>query len=158
MVRPGNTFRTRRFLVLRIHNSTLLAPVKLKAPRVGESYWGRAPSAKCSRNAQSTWEIRLPCRRPLCRIVRIVAKAQTIPDNLGSRENDNLQLPFETEIFGLKVTVERIDLTEGDEIVAVFKRSGKRQKVPILDLSLPSPPPEGAEWIAAYRYWRRGLQ
>jgi hypothetical protein len=71
---------------------------------------------------------------------------------------DNLQLPFETEIFGLKVTVERIDMTEGDEIVAVCKRSGKRQKVPILDLSLPSPPPEGAEWIAAYRYWRRGLQ
>ena len=70
---------------------------------------------------------------------------------------DNLQLPFETEIFGLKVTVERIDLTEGDEIVAVCKRSGKRQKVPILDLSLPSPPPEGAEWITAYRYWRRGF-
>ena len=70
---------------------------------------------------------------------------------------DNLQLPFETEIFGLKVTVERIDLTEGDEIVAVCKRSGKRQKVAVLDLSLPSPPPEGAEWIAAYRYWRRGL-
>src|SRR2546426_5981136 len=41
---------------------------------------------------------------------------------------DNLQLPFETEIFGLKVTVERIDLTEGDEIVAVCKRSGKRQR------------------------------
>ena len=55
---------------------------------IGEFYWGRAPSAKCSRNARSTWEIRLPCRRPLCRIVRIVAKAQTIPDNLGSREND----------------------------------------------------------------------
>ena len=99
----------------------------------------------------------MPCHRPLCRIVPIIAKAQTIPDNLGSRENDNLQLPFETEIFGLKVTVERIDLTEGDEIVAVCKRSGKRQKVPVLDLSLPSPPPEGAEWIAAYRYWRRGL-
>jgi len=30
----------------------------------------------------------LPCRRPLCRIVPIIAKAQTIPDNLGSREND----------------------------------------------------------------------
>lgn len=71
---------------------------------------------------------------------------------------DNLQLPFEIAIFGLKVTVERIDLTEGDEIVAVCKRSGKREKVPILDLSLPAPPPEGAEWIAAYRYWRRGLQ
>ena len=55
---------------------------------IGEFYWGRAPSAKCSRNARSTWEIPLPCRRPLCRIVPIIAKAQTIPDNLGSREND----------------------------------------------------------------------
>src|SRR2546425_11090841 len=33
IVRPGNTFRTRRFLVLRIQNSTLLAPVRLKGPR-----------------------------------------------------------------------------------------------------------------------------
>ena len=43
---------------------------------------------------------------------------------------DNLRLPFETEIFGLKVTVERTDMTDSDQIVAVCKRSGKRQKVP----------------------------
>ena len=70
---------------------------------------------------------------------------------------DNLRLPFETEIFGLKMTVERINMIEGGEIVAVCKRRSKRQKVPVLDLSLPSPPPGGAEWIAAYRHWRRGL-
>lgn len=72
--------------------------------------------------------------------------------------DDNLRLPFETEVFGFKVTVERVDMTEDDAIVAICKRGGKRQRVSILDLPLPSPPPEGAEWIAAYKYWRRGFQ
>jgi hypothetical protein len=71
---------------------------------------------------------------------------------------DNLRLPFETEMFGLKMTVERVDMTEDDAIVAICKRGSKRQTVWILDLPLPSPPPQGAEWIAAYKYWRRGLQ
>src|SRR5208337_3012006 len=71
---------------------------------------------------------------------------------------DNLRLPFETELFGFKVTVERVDMTEDDAIVAICKRGSKRQRVSILDLPLPSPPPQGAEWIAAYKYWRRGLQ
>jgi hypothetical protein len=71
-------------------------------------------------------------------------------------END-LALPFSTEVLGVEVTVERVDMTDGDEIIAICERGGKRQKVPILDLPLPSPPPRGAEWIAACRYWRRGF-
>ena len=54
--------------------------------------------------------------------------------------------------------MEKIDMTEDDEIVAVCKRGGKRQRVSILDLPLPAPPPKGAEWIAAYHYWRRGFE
>jgi hypothetical protein len=71
---------------------------------------------------------------------------------------DNLRLPFETEVLGISVTVERVDITNDDHIVAVCVRSGKKQEVPILSLPLPSPPPEGWEWIAAYRYWRRGFE
>jgi hypothetical protein len=71
---------------------------------------------------------------------------------------DDLRLPFETEILGFKVTVERVDMTEDDAIVAICKKGSKRQPVSILDLPLPSPPPEGAEWIAAYKYWRRGFR
>jgi hypothetical protein len=71
---------------------------------------------------------------------------------------DNLRLPFETEMMGFKVTVERVDMTEDDAIVAICKRGGKRQTVSILDLPLPSPPPAGAEWIAAYKHWRKGFQ
>ena len=32
----------------------------------------------------------------------------------------------------------------------------EKQAVPILKLPLPTPPPKGAEWIAAFRYWKRG--
>lgn len=69
---------------------------------------------------------------------------------------DHLKLPFETELLGVPVTVDRIDLTEADEIVAICRRGRKRQAVPILALPLPTPPPAGAEWIAAYRRWARG--
>jgi len=40
------------------------------------------------------------------------------------------------------------------ENLAVRGRS--RQLLAILDLPLPSPPVDGAEWIEAYRLWRRG--
>jgi hypothetical protein len=52
--------------------------------------------------------------------------------------------------------VERIALAAAGEIVAVVRRGAKRQRIPILDLPLPKPPPAGAEWIEAYRRWARG--
>ncbi len=68
----------------------------------------------------------------------------------------SLALPFVTEILGIKVAVEQIDMNEENAIAAVCRRGGKRQRIPILDLPLPSTTPRGAEWIAAYRYWRMG--
>jgi len=44
-------------------------------------------------------------------------------------------------------------MTEDGRIVAVCSRGKARQRVPILDLPLPNPPPEGAEWIEAFRRW-----
>lgn len=70
--------------------------------------------------------------------------------------DDNLALPFQTVVLGVEVTVERIDLTSAEEIVALCRRGKTRQTIPILDLPLPTPPPKGAEWIAAYRRWARG--
>jgi Calcium binding len=67
---------------------------------------------------------------------------------------DNLRVPFETEILGAPVTVKGIDINDRDEIVAVCERGGRQQRILLLDLPLPSPPPEGAEWIEAYRHWR----
>lgn len=68
---------------------------------------------------------------------------------------DNLAVPFTTEVLGVEVTVRRIDLRAGG-IVAVCHRSRLRQAIGILDLPLPDPPPEGAQWIEAYRYWAAG--
>ena len=69
---------------------------------------------------------------------------------------DNLAFPFATTVLGVQVTVERVQLTLRNEIVAVCRRAGIRQTVPLLDLPLPSPRPAGSEWIAAYRHWLRG--
>ena len=68
---------------------------------------------------------------------------------------EHLPLPFETQVLGVAVTVEGIDITEADEIVAQCRRGHERQSIPILDLPLPKPRPAGAEWIEAYRYWAR---
>jgi len=65
--------------------------------------------------------------------------------------DERLAVPFETTLLGLPVTVKGVDLTERDEIVAICTRGRLRQPVPILDLLLPSPSPDGAEWIEAYR-------
>jgi hypothetical protein len=70
-------------------------------------------------------------------------------------END-LHLPFETQILGVTATVESIDITEDDQLVAVCRAGKARQRISLSELPLPSPPPAGAEWIAAYRYRKTG--
>lgn len=69
---------------------------------------------------------------------------------------DHLVLPFKTEVLGMEVIVEGIDITDDDQIVAVCARGKSRQRIPIIELPLPDPPPEGSEWIHAYRRWARG--
>ena len=70
-------------------------------------------------------------------------------------END-LRLPFETQILGVTVSVQKIDITDDDQLVAVCRKGKARQRILLSELPLPSPPPAGAEWIVAYRYWRTG--
>jgi hypothetical protein len=69
---------------------------------------------------------------------------------------EHVATPFKTEVLGVEVTVERLDMTDDEQIVAVCARGKSRQRVPILDLPLPSPLPEGADWIMAFRRWARG--
>ena len=97
------------------------------------------------------------------RLDRMIAEA--VVDAYGESEQmagfytmleDNLVVPFDTEILGVEVTVERIELTEYGQIVAICTRGKSHQRVSILDLPLPDPPPAGAEWIDAYRRWARG--
>ena len=66
---------------------------------------------------------------------------------------ENLALPFVTQVLGQEVTVAKLDITMRDEIVAICSRGKATQAIPILDLPMPNPRPEGAEWIDAYRRW-----
>jgi len=92
--------------------------------------------------------------------------AEAVVDAYGDEEQtcgfftmieEHLALPFPASILGVDAVVEKVDMTRDGRIVAVCKRNGVKQKIEILDLPLPKPIPAGAEWIAAYSRWRRGL-
>jgi hypothetical protein len=70
--------------------------------------------------------------------------------------DENLALPFATRIFGVAVSVVAIEQADDGGLKAVCERGGERQLIGLTDLPLPSPPPAGAEWIAAYRRWAEG--
>ena len=103
-------------------------------------------------------------RRPSNAKLDAMIEEATVDANGDSEEllgfftllEDRLKLPFKTELLGIEVAVERVDMTDDEQIVVVCSRGKSRQRVPILDLPLLSPPPEGAEWIDAYRRWSRG--
>jgi hypothetical protein len=65
---------------------------------------------------------------------------------------DNLALPFETNVLSVPVTVASVDLTDRG-IVAICQRDRISQAIPLLELPLSTPAPSGAEWIEAYRHW-----
>ncbi|MFB7913733.1 hypothetical protein [Streptomyces sp. NPDC056061] len=64
-----------------------------------------------------------------------------------------LDLPFTTTVLGVEVTVRGVGLTPEGRVVALCSRGRVRQSIGILDLPLPIPAPDGAEWIEAYRHW-----
>jgi hypothetical protein len=66
---------------------------------------------------------------------------------------EHLALPFETNVLGVEVTVKKVDLLPGSGLVAICVRGRHRQAIGILDLPLPTPRPQGSEWIDAYRRW-----
>jgi hypothetical protein len=67
---------------------------------------------------------------------------------------ENLAVPFETKVLGVLITVERVDLDGSEQIVAIRGRGRAQQSLPIINLPLPTPLPNGVEWIEAYRHWR----
>jgi hypothetical protein len=66
--------------------------------------------------------------------------------------DEHLAVPFKTVVLGVEVVVDAVDL-RGSQIVAVCSRGPHRQAIGIVDLPLPSPTPEGAEWIEAFCHW-----
>lgn len=69
-----------------------------------------------------------------------------------------LVVPFGTQVLGVDVSVDSVGLAADNQIVAVCSRGQFRQALPILYLPLPAPPPDGAEWVEAYRFWATGPQ
>lgn len=72
----------------------------------------------------------------------------------ASMVENNLEVPFDTTVLGVKVTVTGVTHTSHG-LLADCARGRHRQAIHVLDLPLPTPPPVGAEWIAAYRHWVR---
>jgi hypothetical protein len=68
---------------------------------------------------------------------------------------DHLDLPFTTKVLGLTVKVVTVDLNEAEDVVALCTSNGKRQRIPLVDLPIPDPPPAGAQWVAAFRRFAR---
>ena len=98
-------------------------------------------------------------RRLEAMIEEAIVDAYTESEQAGSflvMIEQELRLPFETTVLGVTVLVKRVDISEGDEVVAVCHRGRERQAIPILELPLPDPPPAGWEWIEAYRRWAKG--
>ena len=102
------------------------------------------------------------CRWPPSKVLLKRLVEEAILDAYGDAEQrtgflcaleDHLDLPFETSVLGVTVAVEKVDVTEAGEIVAICRRGRERQAIPILELPLPEPRPSGAEWIEAYRRW-----
>src|SRR3989454_12170440 len=63
---------------------------------------------------------------------------------------DHLQVPFETEVLGVAVTVTGVDIIEDDQIVAVCKRGVMKQKLPPLKLPLLNPLHDASQGIEVH--------
>jgi hypothetical protein len=70
--------------------------------------------------------------------------------------DENLALPFATQMLGVEVSVVSIEMDDYGGLKAVCERNGYRQNIDLADLPLPVPAPPGAEWVAAYQRWVRG--
>jgi hypothetical protein len=70
--------------------------------------------------------------------------------------DEHLELPFDTVVLGVPVSVTRIDHRDDDRLVAICTRGRHKQAIALVDLPLPQPTPRGVEWIEAYRHWLGG--
>ena len=121
----------------------------------------RSTSADASRQPKARHRRRVSPRR-LDELIE-----QAIVDAYGPAEQavgfhatleQELTLPFDTIIFGVTVSVRKLDVTARGEVVAVCYRGRERSSLPLVDIPLPEPPPGGWEWIEAYRRWARGAR
>ena len=69
---------------------------------------------------------------------------------------EHLRCPVRALVVGEGVTVVGFGWDPPREIVARCRRDRRMHRVNVTALEWPSAPPQGAEWIEAYRAWLRG--
>jgi hypothetical protein len=69
---------------------------------------------------------------------------------------EHLTVPFITEILGVAVRVARVDLMTLKQSSRSVAIDGNGNGSRFSTFRCPHPPPDGWEWIEAYRYWARG--
>jgi hypothetical protein len=126
--------------------------------RLAERGGNGAFVAAGDRRPHTLGAVRSPKRRTLDEMV-----AQATVDCFNNSEcvtgfytmlDEHLDVPFRATVLKVDVTVAGIDLADDDHIVAVCARGRSPQRIPILDLYLPTPCLRArADWIEAYRRW-----
>jgi hypothetical protein len=92
-------------------------------------------------------------------IEQATVDAYGVDEQLGgfhAKLEEHVDVPFLATVLGVEVTVVEIDLPASGGLVAVCRRGGESQLIDLRELPLPTPPPEGVEWIHAYRRWAAG--
>lgn len=85
--------------------------------------------------------------------------AYGVDEQLGgfhAKLEQHVDVPFATTVLGVEVAVVEIDWPASGGLVAVCRRGRELQSIDLRELSLPTPPPEGVEWIHAYCRWAAG--
>jgi len=70
--------------------------------------------------------------------------------------SENLEMPFKTQVLGVEVKVEKLDLTDDNQIAEICTRGKLSQRIPILDLPLPKPPLRARNGSTPNRRWGCG--
>jgi len=147
-------------LILELPHREVIERLKDKGRMVQERRTEELKMARTQKNTKQVESPKRPKRFSAAYLDKLIAEA-TVDCYNESEEvtgiftmlEENLVVPFATTLLGMEVTVERIDMNDADEIVAVCRLGGKRQRVPLVDLPLPELRPKGAEWIDAFRRW-----
>jgi hypothetical protein len=71
----------------------------------------------------------------------------------GCAVENNVKFPFSTTLPGMPVTVTGLDVGH-DAVHAIVRRGKHTQKIPLEELPLPNPLPEGGIYLAAFQRWR----
>jgi len=64
-----------------------------------------------------------------------------------------LALRFRIMVLGIEATVDKLGITDRDEVLVRCCRGPETQWLSILDVALPDPRPQGWQWIEACRHW-----